>query len=292
MNWLDKHIQNFVIPGLWLLSKYDSDLFETERLYLPNYMKNERTSLVTTTDVRHIVPQPTMEDLLSIKRQFSVRPAKGYNVHEGLVRSAARSFGLLEKTSSDLVTTQSRAPIKARNVRNFNYEHNHIVCKNIIREVKDYFLVLPGRDTWLFYVWAQKIGKTDVFFDPLISRAVAQAPSDVLEYILKSIPRKRKGIVVDTGFFGSVTEPILKQLGPNYSTRMLSSNNQPVVFPRMGNSRKIALEFEYVPKYQKTGMLEEGKPQLKWWNKITPPRYKWENPPKPKKKARSFCYDC
>jgi len=133
------------------------------------------------------------------------------------------------------------------------------IIKNAWRSVKKQAhgrkVLLMGRDVWVFEVLARREG-FPTYFDPQCSRAAASCIT---------LPFDKKNCVLfDTGFMGSIAR-ILKVDFILLSAEQHLNSKQ--VFPRLTNSRSLALFLEELPKYWKCAYQIDGKPHQELANK-------------------------
>lgn len=136
-------------------------------------------------------------------------------------------------------------------------------------------LILTGRDTWAFVVLCERRNIPYVYI-PSLSRAVAR--SGVLGGLLLKHNITSNDLLLDTGWIGSIQKHISIVMGYEQPFLMMSQvDQQPKkwgikvkgeklvrfpnqVFPNRAKAREEAIDVEHLPKYLRTGRVnEQGK---------------------------------
>lgn len=260
MSWIRNHVRHFVVPGIFAIA-------EAHRKKQPNptfWSKQDHNLVDKKYPVRNL------------------RPARGLpNKELGLVWTALRSVGYepyMNGITRSMVQKMDVSPAIPNRLRG-EYTHSgadviHTMVKNsfkalrrITREKTGRTLILPGRDVWLWSVMCHKMSVEHIF-DARISRTVAR-DGEALKSIVRSWNVNKNTIIFDTGFAGTIYRCIKTVTRKDPINLMLSTrlkdrkNRSSQLFPNHKGARNKALTIEYLPKYQKTGAVRNGKP-VQW----------------------------
>lgn len=120
-----------------------------------------------------------------------------------------------------------------------------------VSERENKYLLLLGRDVWIFKVLAERENFKHFYFSPCVSRQTAPA--------YKGQFNQNKYILVDTGFVGSIGRAV----GVDFALLSFAipdkTYNSKQIFPYMKGSRELALKIENTPKYWESARIVEGR---------------------------------
>lgn len=292
MNWLEKHVTEFVIPGIRTLARrdglevHDRDIKPWSGTVRPNSKCRFKEAGMIHAVASSVLPKgnTTREIALGLCRKVG-EPGDAEFVYELDTQSRVRDLGKHYPgvNGADVLHSFLGATTRA--------------IKAHLRHPKSR-VIYPGRDVWAFEVMSQRMGVPSVY-DPRISREIDEhekAFKDVVD--AWDIPSWGHALAFDSGYAGTVPRAIGRVAGVHeINIVMLSAVDVSFqIFPGHTGSRAKALALEYLAKYRKRCLVKDGIPtqplaQLEefikaalltvWiWHHVSPRRLpSWDNNP-------------
>jgi hypothetical protein len=290
VNWLEKHVNEFVIPGIRTLARHDGkEIHDRDikpyngRVRASSACRFKEAGMIHAA-VSSVVPK--RKDLWAISRDMCERlgtPDTHSLVYELDSQNRVRDLGNHYPGFNGADVLHSFLCSTTRAIR------GHLAHK-------DARVIYPGRDVWALEVMSQRRGVSSIY-DPRISREI-----DAHDYAYKDIvdgwgvPDWGKALAFDSGYAGTVPRAIGRVAGvPEINIVMLSAMDTKFqVFPGHTGSRAKALALEYLAKYRKRCLVKDKTPTQPladleefikaalltiWiWHHVSPKRLpSWEN---------------
>ncbi len=275
MNWLERHLREFVFPSLKLFSSQKAAAAAGKAPYvhptLGSLLKAKIYGYDTPERASFQVPanlEPMQGEIRPMKIKNNSLPGE-----VGLLFSVLKSMNLwknLPSTVTCLASSTLRSDLNlvgSRSITMIDHRYNpsdhaHWYLKSCVKALRRRLkgtgnkAILLGRDVWLVSVLCERMGVPYVY-DPRVSRQVADGPNMV--NLLPGYCLKEGDILFDTGFAGSIHRAVSEVSDVHLGNLMMSAHNKDnQVFPNSGIARNYALFIEYLPKYFETGRNRGG----------------------------------
>ena len=263
MSWLKNHMRHFVIPGIQTIVRdrgrskgqlTAADIKQSDKKVRPSQKCKYVEAGMLYSVVSSILPTSnvTREIALGLCREIgrggdgefvNALDLGGRGVYTGRVRELADGYDGVE--GSDVLhsfITNSVKALKKRTGRRAT-------------------VIYPGRDVWCWEVMSRKLGMPSLY-DPRVSRSIA-TNEEALKKVMKDwkVPNWERTVLFDSGYAGTVPRAIGKAAGlaSGRNVVMLSAvNPKEQIFPNHTKARKKALACEYLAKYRKRSVIQDG----------------------------------
>jgi hypothetical protein len=256
VNWLQNHVQDFVVPTIKTLAKrdglitFDRDVKPFDGKIRPSQnCRYPEVGLVYATCASVLrKSDPIREVALGLCRKVG-EPGDNAFVYELDSQNRVRDLGhhYEDVNGADVLHSFLCNSVRA--------------LKQEVQD-KDARVIYPGRDVWAFEVMSKRVGLPSVY-DSRISREI-DGNEDVYEPIVKAwdVPNWEKALAFDSGYAGTVPRAIGRAAGvENINVLMMSAKDSKLqLFSGHTGSRAKALALEYLAKYRKRCLVKGGEP--------------------------------